>query len=108
MCQTSGRTVSQLFGHLDQELTRLTAFDLVERLDDADRAARLQEAENALGIACLACRGARPAAEEERDRYFQRFGDPLQAARADAVHTLLVLLHLLEGDSNTGSKLGLR
>src|SRR5438105_855157 len=40
--------VGKLFGHLDQELARLAALDLVEGLHDADRARGLHEAENAL------------------------------------------------------------
>ena len=47
-------------------------------------------------------------AEEERDRHFERLGDPLQPAGADAVHAFLVLLHLLERDADPLGKLGLR
>jgi hypothetical protein len=37
--------------------------------------------------------------EEERYRNLENVGDLLQPARSDAVSTLLVLLHLLEGEA---------
>jgi hypothetical protein len=37
--------------------------------------------------------------EEERHRNLQDLGDVLQAARADAVHAILVFLHLLKTDT---------
>src|ERR1043166_2651578 len=45
--QSGGLGVGQLFGHLDQKLTRLAALDLVEGLHDADRTGGLREAEEA-------------------------------------------------------------
>src|SRR6266545_248657 len=97
---SDSRNVGQLFGHFDQQLARLAALDLVERLHDPDRAGRLHEAEDAL---CASSRfelrvagSAGLAVEEKRNRHFERFADPLEPAGADPVHALLVLLHLLE------------
>src|SRR3954463_9470705 len=104
----SGGHVSQLFSHFDQELTSLARLDLVKRLDDADRTRRLNEAEDALGIAGRLARGSpRPPAEEEGDRHFQRLGNALQPPCADAVHALLVFLHLLERHADTIGELSL-
>src|SRR6476646_2060551 len=64
--QASGRCVGHFFRHLEQELARLAALDLVERLDNALGAGGLQEPENALRVAGGLARGrARRAPEEE-------------------------------------------
>src|SRR5438477_5024490 len=108
--RASAFDVSKLFGDLHQELARLAALDLVESLHDADRTRGLHEAEDALRAAggLARCIAARAAAEEERDRHFERLGNALQAACADTIHTFLVLLNLLEGDPNPVGKLSLR
>jgi len=62
-----GRDVGQFFGHLDEELAGLAALDLVECLDDADRAARLHEAENAFGVAVRLARRASPNRSSARE-----------------------------------------
>ena len=59
--------VRQLFGHLDQQLARLAALDLVERLHDPHRAGGLQESEHAFVAAGRLLRAAvRPRCRRRR------------------------------------------
>src|SRR5262249_5896067 len=74
---------------LDEGTIELKAFAAIQKLEDEGFGVRLGHSEHCVAIAAVRCR-----LEEELDRDVENLRDLKQPARADAVHALLVFLHL--------------
>ena len=105
--------VGDLLDEIDNAAAQLFVLDACERLDQrkpirsGDEFGDIVRRRSFTHAAAAAVK-MRRALEEKRCRHLQDIGDLLQPAGADAVGALLVLLHLLESQTQRIAKLFLR
>src|SRR3954447_7238179 len=83
--------------HADDLGAHTRVLDRGECTIETDALSRRDEVENLILAGAPALRLSACPVEEIRNRHFQEIGDRLQSAGADAIHSLFVFLHLLEG-----------